>query len=118
MGMSECLELINKSLYDKSLIFDEKKKSLYGSLNALTPSLPSDEMQNFAANDPTSTRQHGNTMCAVNHKSLPRILLRLFQLVQMFQPRQHHLFTRLLDLARQEDLIEDSVDLVKVEDEI
>lgn len=36
----------------------------------------------------------------------------------MFQPRQHNLLARLLDLAGQEDLIEDSVDLVEVEDQI
>lgn len=36
----------------------------------------------------------------------------------MFQPRQHDLLTRLLNLARQKDLVEDGVDLVKVEDEV
>lgn len=36
----------------------------------------------------------------------------------MFQPRQHHLLARLLNLARQKDLVEDGVHLVKVEDEI
>lgn len=36
----------------------------------------------------------------------------------MLQPRQHDLLARLLDLAGQEDLIEDSVDLVEVEDQI
>jgi hypothetical protein len=35
----------------------------------------------------------------------------LLQLIQMLQPRQHHLFARLLDLAGQEHLIQDSVDL-------
>ena len=33
------------------------------------------------------------------------------QLVQMLQPRQHNLLTRLLDFARQEHLIEYRVDL-------
>ena len=33
----------------------------------------------------------------------------------MLQPRQHHLLTRLLDLARQEHLVQDRVHLVKVE---
>ena len=33
------------------------------------------------------------------------------QLVQMLQPRQHNLLTRLLDLTRQEYLIEDGVNL-------
>lgn len=36
----------------------------------------------------------------------------------MLQPRQHHLLARLLNLARQKDLVEDGVDLVKVEDEV
>jgi hypothetical protein len=36
----------------------------------------------------------------------------------MLQPRQHHLSTCLLYLARQEDLIEDRIDLVEVEDQI
>lgn len=40
------------------------------------------------------------------------------QLIQMFQPRQHNLLARLLNLARQKDLIEDGVDLVKIEDEV
>lgn len=41
-----------------------------------------------------------------------------FQFIKMFQPRQNDLFTRLLNLAGQEDLVEDGVDLVEVEDEI
>jgi hypothetical protein len=36
----------------------------------------------------------------------------------MFQPRKHHLLARLLNLAGQEHLVEDGVDLVKVEDEV
>jgi hypothetical protein len=36
----------------------------------------------------------------------------------VLQPRQHDLLARLLDLAGQEDLVEDSVDLVEVEDQI
>lgn len=36
----------------------------------------------------------------------------------MFQPRQYDLFARLLNLAGQEDLVENSIDLVEVEDEI
>ena len=36
----------------------------------------------------------------------------------MFQPRQHDRLTRLLDLARQKHLVQDSVDLVEIEDEI
>jgi hypothetical protein len=36
----------------------------------------------------------------------------------VFQPRQNNLLARLLNLARQEDLIEDGVHLVKVEDEV
>lgn len=36
----------------------------------------------------------------------------------MFQSRQHDLLTRLLDLAGQEDLVEDGVDLVEVEDQV
>lgn len=33
------------------------------------------------------------------------------QLVQMLQPRQHNLLTRLLDLTRQEYLIKDGINL-------
>ncbi|KAF7557343.1 hypothetical protein G7046_g6070 [Stylonectria norvegica] len=40
------------------------------------------------------------------------------QLIQMLQPRQDDLLARLLDLAGQEDLVEDGVDLVEVEDEV
>lgn len=36
----------------------------------------------------------------------------------MLQPRQHDLFARFLDLAGQEDFVEDSIDLVEVEDQI
>ena len=36
----------------------------------------------------------------------------------MLQARQHHLLARLLNLAGEEDLVEDGVDLVKVEDEV
>jgi hypothetical protein len=36
----------------------------------------------------------------------------------MFQPREHDLLTRLLDLPSQEDLIKDRVHLVEVEDQI
>lgn len=36
----------------------------------------------------------------------------------MLQPRQHDLLARLLDLACQEDLVEDGVDLVEVEDQV
>lgn len=36
----------------------------------------------------------------------------------MLEPRQHDLLARLLDLAGQEDLVEDGVDLVEVEDEV
>lgn len=36
----------------------------------------------------------------------------------MLQPRQHDLLARLLDLAGQEDLVEDGVDLVEVEDQV
>lgn len=42
----------------------------------------------------------------------------LLKLVQVFQSRQHDLLARLLDLAGQEDLVEDSVDLVEVEDQV
>lgn len=40
------------------------------------------------------------------------------QLVQMLQSCQNNLFTGLLDFTRQEDFIQDSVYLVKVEDQI
>jgi hypothetical protein len=36
----------------------------------------------------------------------------------MFQPRQNDLFASLFNLTGQEDLVEDGVDLVKVEDEV
>lgn len=36
----------------------------------------------------------------------------------MLEPRKHDLFTRLLNLAGEEDLVEDGVDLVEVEDEV
>jgi hypothetical protein len=36
----------------------------------------------------------------------------------VFQPGKHDLLTRLLDLAGEEDLIEDGVHLVKVEDQV
>lgn len=42
----------------------------------------------------------------------------LLQLVQVLQPRQDDLLTRLLDLAGQEDLVQDGVDLVEVEDQV
>lgn len=36
----------------------------------------------------------------------------------MLQPRQNNLLTRLLDLARQENLIQNGIDLVEIEDQI
>ncbi|CEF88198.1 unnamed protein product [Fusarium graminearum] len=36
----------------------------------------------------------------------------------MLQPREHNLLTRLFDLACQEHLVEDSIDLVEVEDKV
>ena len=36
----------------------------------------------------------------------------------MLQPRQHNLLACLLDLAGQEDLVQDGVDLVEVEDQV
>ena len=36
----------------------------------------------------------------------------------MFQPRQHHLLTRLLDLARQENLVQYRIHLVEVKHQI
>lgn len=42
----------------------------------------------------------------------------LFQLVQMLQPCQDNLLTRLLDLAREEDLVQNGVDLVEVKDQV
>lgn len=42
----------------------------------------------------------------------------LLQLIQMLKSRQHYLLARLLDLAGQEDLVENCVDLVKVEDQV
>lgn len=40
------------------------------------------------------------------------------ELIQVFQPRQHHLLTRFLDLARKENLIEDRIHLVEIEHKI
>lgn len=42
----------------------------------------------------------------------------LFQLIQVFQPRQHHLLARLLNLTSQKHLVQDGIHLVKVEDQI
>lgn len=42
----------------------------------------------------------------------------LFQLIQMLQSRQNDLFARLFNLARKKHLVEDSVYLVKVEDQV
>lgn len=36
----------------------------------------------------------------------------------MFQPRQHHLLACFLNLAGEENLVENRVDLVEVEDEV
>jgi hypothetical protein len=36
----------------------------------------------------------------------------------MLQPCKHNLFTRLLNLARQKNLVEDRIDLVEVENKI
>lgn len=36
----------------------------------------------------------------------------------MFQPRQHHLLTRLLDFTGQKHLVKDGIHLVKVEDQV
>ena len=40
------------------------------------------------------------------------------QLIQMLQPRQHHLLTRLLNLARQKNLIQNRVHLVEIKHQI
>lgn len=42
----------------------------------------------------------------------------LFKLVQVLEPREHDLLASLLDLAGEEDLVEDGVDLVEVEYEV
>lgn len=42
----------------------------------------------------------------------------LFQFIQMLQPRQDDLLASLFNLAGKKDLVEDGVDLVKVEDEV
>ena len=36
----------------------------------------------------------------------------------MFQPRQYHNLTHLLNLAGQKDLIKDSIDLVEIKDQV
>lgn len=48
------------------------------------------------------------------HPSIPSLL----QFVQMLQPRQNNLLTRLLNLPRQKHLVQNGIDLVKVEDQI
>lgn len=42
----------------------------------------------------------------------------LLQLIQVFQSRQHHLLARLLDLSRQENLVQNGVDLVEIKDQV
>jgi hypothetical protein len=42
----------------------------------------------------------------------------LFELIEVLEAREDDLLARLLDLAGEEDLIEDGVDLVEVEDEV
>lgn len=54
---------------------------------------------------------------------LPTTILRLplpqlLQLIQMLEPCQNHLFTRLFDLAGQEDLVQNGVNFVEIEHEI
>jgi hypothetical protein len=44
-------------------------------------------------------------------KMLVQPISTLLEFVQMLQPRQHDLFTRLFNLTRQEDFIKDSVNL-------
>lgn len=53
----------------------------------------------------------------ISHAPFPTVRI-LFQLIQMFEPRQNYLLARLLDLAGQEDLVQDCVDLVEVEDQV
>jgi hypothetical protein len=48
--------------------------------------------------------------------SLPQTRSR--QPLQLLQPPQNHLLTRLLHLTRQEHFVEDRVDFVEVEDEV
>jgi len=36
----------------------------------------------------------------------------------MVQPRQHHILASFLDLAREEDLVENRIDLVKIENQV
>lgn len=42
----------------------------------------------------------------------------LLQLIQMFQPRQHDLLARLLNLPRQKNLVQDRVHLVEIKDQV
>jgi hypothetical protein len=50
----------------------------------------------------------------------PSLSLRpaLLELLEIVEPIEHDVLGRLLDLAREEDFVEDGVDFVKVEDEV
>lgn len=50
--------------------------------------------------------------------SIPTLPTASLQLIQMLQPRQDHLLTRLLNLPCQKDLIENRINLVEIEHEI
>lgn len=59
-----------------------------------------------------------NTIALSPHANLTCCSPQSLQLVQVLQPRQNNLLARLLNLARQEDLVQNSIHLVEVEDEI
>lgn len=52
------------------------------------------------------------------HGPWGRSVVELLQFIQVLQPRQDDLLASLFDLAGKKDLVEDGVDLVKVEDEV
>jgi len=59
--------------------------------------------------------------CAYPKFALCLCVIRIYpslQLIQMLQPRKNNLFTRLLYLARQENFVENSVDLIEVKHQI
>lgn len=64
------------------------------------------------------TCTHGPTQLPAPPQTCSRPHHPLLQLIQVLQPRQNNLLTRLLDFARQEHLVEDGVHLVKVEYEV
>ena len=62
---------------------------------------------------PIGTHQCMNVSLAAIHPILSSL-----QLIQMLQPRQHHLLTRLLDLARQKNLIQNRIHFIEIKHKV